>query len=184
MVGSGALRATATLLVALGSVGCGGSPGASPPPKTIETAAPGPSDDPDPGEVPRSEKTEPERAEEPSEITCTKPEQFGPVIVTEDQYARRRGARAARFSDEPTTLQQPIEECAVIGSLRRLLSLVCDDGSNPFRAPEAAHGSRAGNLGPGGRCGSVVDLYKVPCPEKTYDVHIDMYVCRDGQWPR
>mgnify|MGYP000184427269 CR=1 FL=1 len=43
-----------------------------------------------------------------------------------------------------------------------------------------AHASRAGNVGPGGRCDSIIDRYEVPCAEKTYAVYVDSYVCLPG----
>jgi hypothetical protein len=172
-----------TLITLASLVGCG-APAASPPPKAVETTPVASGKEADPGEVPSSERTAaPETADEPIAIECTKPEQFGPVIVSEQQYAGRRGAQTTRFSEARTTKERALEECALMGSLRRLLTLSCDDGSKPFPNPTAAHASRVGNVGPGGRCGSIIDLYRAACPEKTYDVHIDMYVCRDGEWP-
>jgi hypothetical protein len=58
-----------------------------------------------------------------------------------------------------------------------MLSLTCDDGSRPFRGFDHAHAARVGNVGKGGSCGSIVDLYEVPCPEGTYKIFIDAYVC-------
>jgi hypothetical protein len=110
-------------------------------------------------------------------VTCERPDEFGPVMVDIQLYGKRRGASAKRFSELVTTKAEPIEACGVRGSLVELVRLRCDDGSNPFGSLEEAHASRAGNVGAGGRCGSIVDLYKVPCPEKTYDVYVDMYVC-------
>lgn len=82
-----------------------------------------------------------------------------------------------RFSALSTTKEQPVEVCEVQGQLVWLTQVQCDDGSNPYRSMSEAHNSRAGNVGPGGRCGSIVDLYMVPCPEKTYEVYMDLYVC-------
>lgn len=36
---------------------------------------------------------------------------------------------------------------------------------------------RAGSTGAGGRCGSIIDKYALECPEKTYDVFVDIYMC-------
>jgi len=64
---------------------------------------------------------------------------------------------------------------------RRLVSLRCNDGSNPFAGDlQAAHMSRAGSFGPGGRCDSIIDRYDVKCPEATYQVFADMYLCTPG----
>jgi hypothetical protein len=106
-------------------------------------------------------------------------ESFGPAYVTAEQYAARTGAMVQRFSELGLlTKERPLEECELPAVLRRLVTLQCDGGSNPFeRDLRAAHASRAGNFGPGGRCGSIIDRYDVKCPERTYQVFADMYFC-------
>jgi hypothetical protein len=65
--------------------------------------------------------------------------------------------------------------CGIPAENDWLESLTCDDGSKPFGNAEEV---RAGNVGPGGRCGSIVDQYVVKCPGgKTYPIFIDAYVC-------
>jgi hypothetical protein len=154
---------------------CGRSGAAPPAQQPVVAVAQPPSGsnegEPPPRQTPQSPAAPP---------SCERPAEFGPVIVSSDAYARRTGAGALRFSDAPTTKELPLEECGLQQSLRRLVELTCNDGSNPFPGLRQAHVSRAGNVGPGGRCGSIVDLYRVPCPEKVYDVYVDMYVCRPG----
>jgi hypothetical protein len=114
-------------------------------------------------------------------IACAQPEMFGPVLVPGGTYRARTGVSASRFSDLATTKALPLEECGLKSVLRRLVSLRCDDGSNPFAGDlRAAHTSRAGNFGPGGRCESIIDRYDVKCPEATYQVFADMYFCTPG----
>jgi hypothetical protein len=113
-------------------------------------------------------------------IECNRPEQFGPVIVTESQYLERHGARATKFSELATSKEQPAEVCGIEAQVNYLLDLRCDDGTNPYANFDAAHGSRVGNVGPGGRCDSIIDLYAVPCPEGNYEVFIDAYICPPG----
>ncbi|MGE0870359.1 MAG: hypothetical protein AB7P03_17470 [Kofleriaceae bacterium] len=36
---------------------------------------------------------------------------------------------------------------------------------------------RSGSVGPGGRCNSIIDLYKVGCPDGDVSVYIDVYMC-------
>jgi hypothetical protein len=96
-------------------------------------------------------------------------------------YASRTGATIAAFSALGTSKGKPLEECGLRAVLKRLLTLKCDDGSNPFGGDgQAAHASRNGSLGPGGRCDSIIDAYAVKCPERTYEVHADMYFCAEG----
>lgn len=112
---------------------------------------------------------------------CSEPQgAHGPVIVTAQEYADRAGQAAKRFSELP---KEPIQECGIPASQQRLLALRCDDGSAPFATPDAVRLARKGNLGPGGRCKKMIDHYVAQCPEKAYDVHVDMYWCRPGAWP-
>lgn len=68
--------------------------------------------------------------------------------------------------------------CRIPSEMAWLLDMSCDDGSNPYGGSyERAHASRVGNRGEGGRCGSIIDLYEVPCPEATYAIYMDAYVC-------
>lgn len=71
----------------------------------------------------------------------------------------------------------PIEVCGFLAENEWLFSATCDDGSHPITKRKEAEAARSGNEGRGGRCGSIIDLYKVKCPEATYDIHIDAYVC-------
>lgn len=89
---------------------------------------------------------------------------------------------ARRFSElSDTTKQRPLEECGLRTVVERLLTLRCDNGSNPFGSDfRAAHASRAGSFGPGGRCASIIDRYDVPCPERTYQIFADGYYCPPG----
>ncbi len=119
-------------------------------------------------------KTTPEpSAQAIGKASCERPEGlFGPVVRDDALHAE-----ASRFSQLGTTTSTPVEACGIEGQLQALLRMTCDDGSSPFSSAAQAHDARSGNLGAGGRCGSIIDLYQVPCPEATYPVHIDMYVC-------
>jgi hypothetical protein len=90
---------------------------------------------------------------------------------------RRAGVSGARFSEQSTTLEQPIEVCGVPRQLDVLIGLRCDDGSSPFASRKEAHAARHGAAVSAGRCGKPVDIYEVPCPEGTHELHFDGYVC-------
>lgn len=109
--------------------------------------------------------------------TCSDEDTSGAVALDAQQWANRTGANAQRFSDVATTPAKPIEVCELEGQLRWLTSMRCDDGSQPFRSFAEAHVARVRNIGPAGRCNSIVDLYQVTCPERTYDVYMDLYMC-------
>ncbi|HPH66797.1 MAG TPA: hypothetical protein PLF40_13665 [Kofleriaceae bacterium] len=108
---------------------------------------------------------------------CSDEDTSGVVALDAKQWANRTGATAQRFSDVATTPAMPIEVCELEGQLRWLTSMRCDDGSQPFHSFAEAHVARVRNIGPAGRCNSIVDLYQVTCPERTYDVYMDLYMC-------
>jgi hypothetical protein len=119
---------------------------------------------------------------ESTKAGCSRPGMFGPVIVSREAYLSRSGVGVARFSALTTTMAKPLEECGIRPVLVRLVELTCNDRSNPFNGDvKAAHASRAGSFGPGGRCDSIIDRYDVKCPEGVYQVFADSYLCPAGQ---
>lgn len=113
-----------------------------------------------------------------STAKCPRDGDFGPVVLERQQYEARTGADAKSFATLITSKEKPLEDCGIPAVLEKLAWLRCNDGSNPFGGQSrAAHASRSGNVGPGGRCDSIIDLYVVPCPEAKYEVFADSYVC-------
>jgi len=114
----------------------------------------------------------------PADPDCPRDGVFGPVVIDRQRYEARTGADAKSLATLITTKERPLEDCGIPAVLEKLTWLRCNDGSNPFGGKSrAAHASRRGNVGPGGRCGSIIDVYAVPCPEATYQVFADSYVC-------
>jgi hypothetical protein len=99
-----------------------------------------------------------------------------PVGEPRPQWMQRLTRKARRYSEIHSTKAEPIEVCGIATENDWLTALACDDGSQPFHdaSPETM---RAGSLGEGGRCKSIIDLYRVKCPEATYDIYLDGYVC-------
>jgi len=93
----------------------------------------------------------------------------------------RRFINETRLDKVHTTKATPVEVCGARGQIAWLLRARCPGGGAPFTNGHTAHRSRAGNMGPGGRCGKIVDLYKVPCPNKTYSIFMSLYHCMPGQ---
>lgn len=114
----------------------------------------------------------------PSELrTCEERDRYAPVGVTAEAWAQRKGAGVIRYRHHDSSKDDPIAVCGMPAQLTWLLGATCDDGSRPFRNADQAHASRVGNVGAGGPCGSIIDLYEVACPEGTYAIYIDAYVC-------
>lgn len=107
--------------------------------------------------------------------------EWGPTVLPDALAEARRGSSTARFSELQSSTDQAVQVCDVRGQVEWLTRVRCDDGSNPFASLEAAHESRTGNVGPGGPCGHIIDLYEVPCPERTYEVYMDLYVCAQSE---
>ena len=99
------------------------------------------------------------------------------VGMPADEWSKRKGAHVAHFSEASSTKKEPIEVCGIPAENEWLAAMACDDGSNPIHDHHEAELSRVGNVGRGGRCGSIIDLYRVKCPEATYDIYLDGYVC-------
>lgn len=106
---------------------------------------------------------------------CNDTASMSPVGIPKAEWDNRNGAKATKFSQVVSTKDKPVEMCGVPAENEWLESLTCDDGSKPFGNAENV---RAGNVGSGGRCGSIIDQYVVKCPGgKTYPIFIDAYVC-------
>ena len=114
-------------------------------------------------------------------LCATRPEEFGPVQLSVEQASRRHGLQAKTFADAPSSKDRPIEVCGIPEQRQWLMQTSCADGSKPYKSPRDVSASRQGNVGAGGRCGSIVDLYIAKCPEAQYDVYMDMYMCPEGQ---
>ena len=109
---------------------------------------------------------------------CKDPPDAGDAVgIPKAEWDTRNGANLTRYSQAVSTKALPIEMCGIPAENRWLGTLACDDGSRPITSSVDAENFRAGNVGEGGRCGSILDLYKVKCPEKTYDIYIDAYIC-------
>ncbi len=115
--------------------------------------------------------------ENDNSICANRPEEFGPIMLDAEQAARRRGRDVTKFSVAKTTKEKPLEVCGVKQQQQWLMTATCEDGSRPYQDRQQIAQSRRGNVGPGGTCGTIIDLYVATCPEAEYELHIDMYHC-------
>jgi hypothetical protein len=99
------------------------------------------------------------------------------VGLPKAEWEKRNGAGITKFSQARSTKDLPIEVCTIGAESELLATLTCEDGTRPIRDHDSAETARVGNVGKGGRCGSIIDLYRVKCPEATYELFVDGYVC-------
>lgn len=99
------------------------------------------------------------------------------VGMPKAEWDKRNGANITKFSQAHSTKDLPLEVCTIDAETDLLATLACEDGTRPIAGHEAAETARVGNVGKGGRCGSIIDLYRVKCPEATYELFVDGYVC-------
>lgn len=114
-------------------------------------------------------------------VCSQRSEQVGAVTLTAQQATGRYGHGSTRFDQVLSSKERPVEVCGPSGELDWLFATSCADGSHPFADRASAHAARKGSVGGGGRCGSIIDDYVVPCPEKTYEIFMDMYMCGPGE---
>jgi hypothetical protein len=151
----------------------------SPAPGTNATAADEPQHSPAPRPAEASAKPPAKPAGAP--VDCQSGDPFGPLALTEDEAATRHGRDARTLAELSSSKQQPIEVCGPEGETGLLLQLTCADGSHPLGSAIDAMRARSGSVGMGGRCGRIVDLYQVSCPEQSYELYMDMYFCGPGE---
>ena len=116
----------------------------------------------------------------PPPRTCGE-EGTGSVYLDSGEWAKRRGVNVARFADVKTSEAEPIEVCGIDGEVEWMTRAACNGGSHPYKTIEQANDSRDSWMARGGRCNSILDRYTVQCPEATYVIHVDRYVCPVGK---
>lgn len=107
-------------------------------------------------------------------------ERTGPasaIAIPRDAWQHRTGAAVIRLRDVRSSKDRPVEMCGIPQANHWLMALRCDDRSRPIASEADAERARPGNVGPGGRCRSIIDRYVVPCPEARYELFVDSYVC-------
>ncbi|MBA3392497.1 MAG: hypothetical protein H0T89_07635 [Deltaproteobacteria bacterium] len=119
-------------------------------------------------------------------ITNCKKRPDGSYDLSSEDVLLRRGLGDRVFGDTISTVDSPIQVCGLMGEVKYLTRLTCADGSRPWpKDLDKAHAARQAAETGTSRCGELfgkpVDRYKVPCPEKTYEVFIDMYECGPGE---
>lgn len=99
------------------------------------------------------------------------------IEVDAKTWDARRGRDITKFSQAKTTEAAPIEVCDIDGEVEWMKRATCNDGSNPYQTKAEINERRDAYFARGGACNSILDRYSVPCPEATYSIHVDRYVC-------
>lgn len=163
------MRISCALVLALAACGGGGT-STKPTTPTNTQPPPGPVADAAPAAV-----------ENDSSICASRPDEFGPIQLDAAHAAHRRGRDVTKFSAAQSSKDKPLEVCGVGQQQQWLMAATCDDGSRPYQDRRQIAESRRGNVGMGGTCGTIIDLYVATCPEKEYEVYLDMYHCGPGE---
>lgn len=77
----------------------------------------------------------------------------------------------ATLTEEGATRETAVAVCMPAGERAWIEARRCADGTAPVYA-------RVGSVG-AGPDGHILDLYEVKCPEKSWEVFMDMYHCED-----
>lgn len=107
---------------------------------------------------------------------CTnRPEKAGPFVLDATLAAQRRGTGAKTYADVDSTKAQPIEVCGMEGARIWLESTKCPDGSVGLQ------GGRFDSVGRGGRCDTMIERFKVGCPDGTLNIVFAVHFCGPGE---
>lgn len=118
-------------------------------------------------------------------LDCNSQTPDGGIAVSAARAKARRGLYDHRFGARVSSPEVPIEVCGFRRQLEWLTAQQCADGSRPWGDDlEAAHKARRGSVVPEdlmSSCLRPIDAYVVKCPEQTYTVFINLYVCAAGE---
>lgn len=106
---------------------------------------------------------------------ANRPEKAGPFVLDATLAAQRRGTGAKTYADVDSTKAQPIEVCGMEGARIWLESTRCPDGS------VGVQGGRFDSVGRGGRCDTMIERFKVGCPDGTLNIVFAVHFCGPGE---
>ncbi len=106
---------------------------------------------------------------------ANRPEKAGPFLLDATLAKQRRGTGAKTYSDVEYTKEQPIEVCGMEGARIWLESTKCPDGS------VGVQGGRFDSIGFGGRCNTMIERFKVGCPDGNLSIVFAVHFCGPGE---
>ncbi len=106
---------------------------------------------------------------------ANRPEKAGPFVLDATLAGQRAGATAKTYADVDTSKEQPVEVCGLEGARQWLEKTKCPDGSTGDQQ------GRVGSVGLGGRCNTMIERFKVGCPDGSINVLIAVHFCGPGE---
>jgi hypothetical protein len=106
---------------------------------------------------------------------ANRPEKAGPFVLDASLAAQRRGTGARTYAEADSAKDRPVEVCGLEGARRWLEATRCPDGS------VARQEGRVGSVGLGGRCTTMIEKFKVGCPDGSINVFFDVHLCGPGE---
>lgn len=106
---------------------------------------------------------------------ANRPEKAGPFLLDATLAAQRNGTGAKTYADVEATKEQPIEVCGLEGARKWMEATRCPDGS------AGKQGGRFDSVGLGGRCNTMIERFKVGCPDGNLSVLFAVHFCGPGE---
>jgi hypothetical protein len=106
---------------------------------------------------------------------ANRPEKAGPFILDATLAGQRVGTGAKTYADVDPTKEKPVEVCGLEGARLWLENTKCPDGS------AGTQQGRVGSIGLGGRCNTMLEKFKVGCPDGSINVLIAVHFCGPGE---
>lgn len=106
---------------------------------------------------------------------ANRPEKAGPFILDATLAAQRKGTGAKTYADVEATKEQPVEVCGMEGARMWMEATKCPDGST------GRQGGRFDSIGLGGRCNTMIERFKVGCPDGTINIVMAVHFCGPGE---
>lgn len=160
------------VIAVLALVGC-------PKKQTTKPDDPKPADagtDPTPSPDAREGSDPPPRPEPRVDPMCAhRPEKAGPFLLDATQTMQRNGYAADKITEADSTKEHPIEVCGLEGARKWIAAARCPDGS------VASGEGRVGSVGLGGRCNTMIEKFKVSCPDGPINVFFAVHFCGPGE---
>ena len=160
------------------AMGAATTPTAEPPAEPTAARTP----DATPSELAEGASTTPSlpAGPDPKQV-CGARDEYQAGRISQSDYDSRPSVDETQLIDLNSSKEQPVKMCGANDSYAFVAQLRCEDGAvhNRARQPQRA---RVGNVGPGGQCDNIIDLYRVRCSDgNTHEIFIDMYWCPLGR---